>query len=462
MLDIMTTALERLTAKRVAYADIRHEVRFATQLTVVNGAPRTFTRNNYSGTVARVLMGECWGQSSTTEPVTLESLDEILETSLRMARSSAKFSRNALEISVPNPRRGSFHQSVKEKPRGVPDEEKLRLVMDLDRAQKTDDRIVNTNSVYADSERVYRMVNTAGSSLEWDEIRTVVSVQPVAREGSRTEFDFGVESGLAGFELARGTDPNVFAAKAGRGAVSLLSADKPPSGELTVVMDSDICGVIAHEVCGHASEADEVVKKRSFLTGLVGSRVASDNVSLLDDATRPGLTGSIPFDSEGTQASKTYIIRNGVYAGYLHTLETSSIMGVVPTGNGRAQDFNHRVFARMTNTFFGEGDWKNDEIVEDTRNGLYVSKATSGMEDVVGGGVQASALKGYLIRNGQLGELVRGMTLTGRVLDMLKTVDAVGNTLGFHGGTCGKGEEDFVSVSTGGPNMRAKIVVGGG
>jgi TldD protein len=351
---------------------------------------------------------------------------------------------------------------VKEKPRGVPDEEKLRLVMDLDRAQKTDDRIVNTNSVYADSERVYRMVNTAGSSLEWDEIRTVVSVQPVAREGSRTEFDFGVESGLAGFELARGTDPNVFAAKAGRGAVSLLSADKPPSGELTVVMDSDICGVIAHEVCGHASEADEVVKKRSFLTGLVGSRVASDNVSLLDDATRPGLTGSIPFDSEGTQASKTYIIRNGVYAGYLHTLETSSIMGVVPTGNGRAQDFNHRVFARMTNTFFGEGDWKNDEIVEDTRNGLYVSKATSGMEDVVGGGVQASALKGYLIRNGQLGELVRGMTLTGRVLDMLKTVDAVGNTLGFHGGTCGKGEEDFVSVSTGGPNMRAKIVVGGG
>jgi TldD protein len=54
------------------------------------------------------------------------------------------------------------------------------------------------------------------------------------------------------------------------------------------------------------------------------------------------------------------------------------------------------------------------------------------------------------------------MSLAGKVLDILKTVDAVGDTLQFSGGTCGKGEEDFIPVSSGGPHMRAEMVVGGG
>jgi TldD protein len=116
----------------------------------------------------------------------------------------------------------------------------------------------------------------------------------------------------------------------------------------------------------------------------------------------------------------------------------------------------------MTNTFFDAGDWKDDEIIADTKDGLYVNKSLSGMEDVVGGGVQCSALKGYVIKNGEPTQLVRSMTLAGKVLDILKTVDAVGNTLQFSAGTCGKGEEDFIPVSSGGPHMRMEMMVGGG
>jgi TldD protein len=116
----------------------------------------------------------------------------------------------------------------------------------------------------------------------------------------------------------------------------------------------------------------------------------------------------------------------------------------------------------MTNTYFDKGDWKDEEVIADTKDGLYVIQSLSGMEDVVGGGVQCSALKGYIIKNGELSTLVRSMSLAGKVLDFLKTVDAVGGTLSFVGGTCGKGEEDFIPVSTGGPRMRARIVVGGG
>lgn len=267
---------------------------------------------------------------------------------------------------------------------------------------------------------------------------------------------------MGGYELIRTIDVNEFAEKSAKGAIDLLSAAKPPAGEMTVVLDGIMAGIIAHEVCGHGSEADEVVKGRSFLTDMVGKKIATDLVTLVDDGTLPGQPGNIPYDSEGTPSSRTTIIDGGVFAGYLHSLETSVVMGTKPTGNGRAQDYNRRIFARMTNTFFDAGDWKSDEIVADTTDGLYIKKTMSGMEDVVGGGVQVSALKGHIIKNGELGALVRSVSVAGKVLDILQTVDAVGDTLEFSGGTCGKGEEDWVPVSSGGPHLRARAVVGGG
>ena len=84
------------------------------------------------------------------------------------------------------------------------------------------------------------------------------------------------------------------------------------------------------------------------------------------------------------------------------------------------------------------------------------------MEDVVGGGVQVSCLKGYVIKNGEKQQLVRSNALAGKVLDILATVDAVSKDMHFSGGNCGKGEEDWVSVTSGGPHMRAELIVGGG
>jgi TldD protein len=316
--------------------------------------------------------------------------------------------------------------------------------------------------LFNDTKQVFRLVNTAGSQLEWDEIRTRAVVQPVAREGNKMQFNYDFRGGKTGYELIQAIDIEPFGADCAKGALELLSAEKPPSGKMTVIADGDISGLIAHEVCGHASEADEVVKKRSFLTDMAGVKVGTDLVTMVDDGTLKEYAGSYPFDSEGTPSSRTVIIENGVFKGYMHTIETASLMGVEPTGNGRAQDYNRRIFARMTNTFFDVGDWKDEDIIADTKDGLYVAKSLSGMEDVVGGGVQCSALKGYIIKNGELTQLVRSMTLAGKVLEILKTVDAVGNKLQFSGGTCGKGEEDYIPVTSGGPHMRMEMVVGGG
>ncbi len=461
MLDEMTQAIELVSDPDVSFADIRQQDQSASAITVTNGILRRMQESSRAGTVARALVGECWGQASTTEPLSLDVLRNLLEEATKVAKSSAKYSRKRIDLSHLESYEKSVWQDVKEYPSDVPAEEKLELLMEIDNGQKIDDRIVRTTSNYSDIKATYRLVNTNGSRLEWDEYRTMVQAMSVARDESNMQYDYIVRSGLTGFELIREVDPNEFSAEVAGGALDLLSAKKPPSGEVTAVVDGDIAGLIAHEVCGHASEADEVVKERSFLTGLVGKRVGTDQVTMVDDGSIKGLRGSYPFDSEGTPSSRTTIIEDGIYKGYMHTLETAALMGTKPTGNGRAQDYNRRVFARMSNTFFDTGDWKNDEIFEDTKDGVFIIKTISGMEDVVGGGVQATSLKGYMIKNGEKTDLIRSLSMAGKVLDILQTVDAVGDKLEFSGGTCGKGEEDFIPVTSGGPYMRMKLVVGG-
>jgi TldD protein len=462
MLVEMEKAIDKFSNRDSSFADIRLENRSSSNFVVMNSVLRSYNRSSTAGAVARSLVGECWGTASTSMPLSEKGYLDLLEKATKMAKACSKYSRKKIDLSGVEGIEKTIWQKVKEDPSDVSTEEKIELVMNLDKAQKIDETIVNSNSVYGDSRRIYRLVNTAGSKLEWDESRVRVVVQSVAREGSNVQFDYNIVDGTAGFELARLVDPEEFGSITAKGAIELLSAEKPPSGKLISVIDGNIAGLIAHEVCGHASEADEVVKGRSFLTGLVGKTIGTDLVSMVDDGTLKGPSGSIPFDSEGTPSSRNPIIENGVFKGYLHTLETAFLMGVKPTGNGRAQDYNHRIFARMTNTFFDTGDWKDDEILADTKDGLYIIRGTSGMEDVVGGGVQGTALKGYIIKNGEKTQLVRRLSIAGKVLEMLKTVDAVGNKLTFNGGTCGKGEEDFIPVSSGGPHMRLELVVGGG
>ncbi len=462
MLVEMEKAIDKFSDRDVSFADIRLEDRSGSNLFVTNGTLRYFNRSSTAGAVARALVGECWGTASSSMPLSEKGYLNLLEKATKMAKVCSKYSRKKIDLSGFKGIEKIIWQKVKENPSDVPTEEKIELIMNLDKAQQIDEKIVNSNSRYSDSRRIYRLVNTAGSKLEWDESRIRVMVQTAAREGSNVQFDYNIADGSAGFELARSVDPEEFGSITAKGAIELLSAEKPPSGKLTSVIDGNIAGLIAHEVCGHASEADEVVKGRSFLSGLVGKTIGTDLVSMVDDGTLKGPSGGFPFDSEGTPSSRNPIIENGVFKGYLHTLETAFLMGVKPTGNGRAQDYNRRIAARMTNTFFDVGDWKDEEILADTKNGLYIIKGTSGMEDVVGGGVQATALKGYIIKNGEKTQLVRRLSIAGNVLEMLKTVDAVGNKLRFNGGNCGKGEEDFIPVSSGGPHMRVELMVGGG
>ena len=424
----------------------------------MDGSVKALNEARIGGVCFRARVHGSWGYSTAV------SLDKsaLLESCAEAARNAHLGA--ARGPAIPEMPTGSrrMRAQVRTHPDSVPIEEKLELAKDLDASQKVERKVVNSNANYREELRTNLLVNSFGSNLKWEEVRVRLMAFAVASEAGRQEMYYDMLDGTRGFELVKEGDVGAMGRHIGEEAVKMLAAKKPPSGHMTCITDPANSGLLAHEVMGHGAEADEVVKRRSFLTGLVGRKVASEQITMIDDGAVPGAYGSIPVDDEGTPSSRTTIIEEGVYRGYMHSLETAAEMGATPTGNGRAQDFARRVWVRMTNTFFDVGDWSIDEMVEDVDYGVLTEKMISGMEDPVGGGFEAKALRGFLIERGRITDMVRSLTLTGNALEILKTTDAVGNELRLDGGNCGKGIEDFVPVSSGGPYCRHKIVVGGG
>ncbi len=461
MTDAFSAALKALEKSGAKFGDVRTEERVMFAVRMSNGQIENVSQVRRAGWGLRAFVDGAWGYASGTS---FRSPDLVAAakraTDIARADAAAGVPKTSLR-GIPTGSK-TYKAACRIDPADIAGEEKVAIAQALDRAMKGDS-ILSTSAAYVENSTTSELANTSGAHVSWREVRLRLFAQAIAQEGDRQEIAFEVRDGSGGWELMKHVDAAAFGREMADEARARLKAIKPPAGLQTTILDPDASGLLAHEVMGHASEADEIVKQRSFLSKVVGKRVGSALVTMYDDGTMPGAHGMIPVDSEGSPARKTCIIDRGIYQGYMQSLETAGVMKVRPTGNGRAQDFGRRVWVRMTNTYFAPGKDSKDAILEDTKDGILTKGWTSGMEDIVGGGFQAVTQSGWIVKDGELAERVRGMTLTGQALSILKSVDRVSKDLVLSGGVCGKGEaDDFVPVGAGGPYMRAKVVVGGG
>ncbi len=457
MEDELRKAVRIMQDSGAEFCDARYQESRTLSIMVSNHELRNMSNGRLAGIGLRARIGGSWGFAASAS-IDRKSIEEMARKAVRAAKAG-----DCPGTPIPEQpaRTGSFRAKARIPPASVPTEEKLAMVKDLDEAQKISDKIANTNAIYAESLRTTVLTNSFGSSLRWEDGRIRLIANTVAADAGRMEAYRESIAGTRGMELLQKYDLAEVGVRTAKEAIVQLGAVKPPSGMVTCITDPEITGLLAHEVMGHASEGDEIVKRRSFLTDQVGKVVANEQITMVDDGTLEGGYGSITFDDEGTPSSRTVIIEDGVYRGYMHDLETGAEMGVPSTGNGRAQDFGRRMWVRMTNTFFEAGDWTLEEMVEDVKFGILTDKFINGMEDPVGGGFEAKAHRGFLIENGKVTKPLRAITLTGKALDILKTTDAVGKKVSHDAGSCGKGTEDYVPVSSGGPYCRSKIIAGG-
>ncbi len=407
------------------------------------------------GAGIRVIRGENTAYGYTTEP----TRDGLLKLAHQMAVD---------EVEEPAPvdfqERGSqVELPIKLRPDQVGIDEKVALVKEAERAARAEDEeLIKQVSVgYADLIKQVTIANSEGLYVEDERVRTRFVVHVVASDGQVIQTGYDSAGATKGFELFEEVKATDLGKRAAERALLMLKARPAPAGRMDVVISGEAGGTMIHEACGHGLEADLVQKKLSVYAGRKGEQVASELVTVIDDGTLPGKYGSFRFDDEGNPAQCNILIEKGILKKYMNDQLTAKREGVDPTGNARRETFRHRPIPRMSTTYLAAGGDSPEEIIRETQKGLFVRRMGGGQVNTTTGDFVFEVLEGYLIRDGQICEPVRGATLTGNGPDVLQKIDRVANDLGFTIGTCGK-DGQGVPVADAQPTIRIPDLVVGG
>jgi len=344
-------------------------------------------------------------------------------------------------------------------------EDKVRLLQEIDAFARARDKHVHQVSVSLVGQwQAVELVRPDGAVRR--DVRPLVRLNvsiTADRDGRQENGSYGI-GGRTGYSQI--IDPAAWQGcvdEALRQAVVNLESVAAPAGEMDVVLGAGWPGILLHEAIGHGLEGDFNRKKTSAFAGLVGQRVASPGVTVVDDGTLSDRRGSLTIDDEGTPTSYTTLIEDGILVGFMQDRLNARLMGAEPTGNGRRESYAHMPMPRMTNTYMLSGDAEPDDIISSVKSGLYAVSFGGGQVDITSGKFVFTCTEAYKIEDGKIGAPVKGATLIGNGPDALTRVTMIGNNMELDSGigTCGKAGQS-VPVGVGQPTMRLNgLTVGG-
>ena len=423
------------------YSDVRFENVHSTTLRLRDGEAESSVHNTTIGAYLRVCRDGRWQGASTTD---LSRIGPMLQ-ALAKADSGGEAGPDAVALLTPHQAEiGLTAPAVS----AAPVEDKvgrLRAMVD----QAAHPLLTSTVANYIDEEVHKCFLSSAGADVRTSRQRCGLALSVTMDADSTLTKDRWQRYGASLDDLnLDGLD----AAIERIGEYARFAKPLEP-GDYPVVLSPKTAGVFAHESFGHRSEADFMMGDAAMLEAWqLGKHVGADCLSIVDDGGCEG-TGEVRFDDEGQPSHKTWLIRNGVLTGRLHSTSTAAALGESTTGNARAMDFRFGPIVRMTSTYIAPGTATRDEVfgVED---GLYVENFGHGS------GVSTFTIAPTLawrIRKGKLAEPVRVAVITGNVFETLGLINAVSSQvelLHTVTGGCGKGEQFPLPVSYGGPYVR--------
>ncbi len=446
-----------------SYADARLQELYYELVVVDNGIVREYSITRSLGVGIRVLVNGYQGFASTND-LSRESIMETIRRALNSARAMS-IGGKRIELASKPTCRAKERSAFKINPLDISGEDKVRVVLEANNASRRFDEVksaVTRLGIQIDR-RVY--ASSEGDYVEVEVVATGLAHVSVARVGDVMERVGDQKSYVAGYEFIQGNNWCEFSVELSKLAIKAAQAKTPPPGSYTVVLDNDIVGLLLHEAFGHASEGDSIEAGTSVLASKLGKKVASELITVVDEGVVEG-GYFVPYDDEGVPKRRTVIVENGILKQYLHSRYTAKRLGQDVTGNARAQSYSHLPLVRQTNYYIEPRDYKVEELFEDIEFGIYVRGlgAFGGEVNTSIGTFTFSVGPSYMIRNGEIQELVRGVTLSGSILETLKEVDAVARdlkiTTSVFGG-CGKMGQT-VRVGHGGPHIRVRRMVIGG
>jgi len=443
----------------MAYTETRrHELRKSRML-MIDGHLAVNSRTAESGISARVYRDGYWGFASAPGDA---GLPAVTDRALRNARAMTRFGERQ-PLALPAEVHRGAHEFRGRPPlseaecmerlaelhawcaRRYPELESTRFMLsDEDHAKH-----VGTDAGADAANRIQRAQCYITFSAVGDDGAPVELTESLSAKGSLGDLTLGVEA------LAPLLDKLHEHVQAKRHAVAARG------GLHTVVLAPELAGMLAHEAMGHPCEAD-LVLGGSVTAGLVGQRIASELVTMIDAAHHfAGEETMIPVyaDDEGTPARDAVLIERGILKEFMTSRETAARLGIPATGSARAYTPHDEPLVRMRNTVIVPGTAKLADMIAGVDDGVLVLKTGNGQADSTTE-FMFSVTLAYEIHNGRLGRALRDTTISGSAIKVLSSVDAVSDDLYWScSGYCGKKQPMVVSM--GGPALRARAHVGG-
>ena len=434
------------------------ERRRSESLVFDDGRLKTANYDAAEGFGLRAVRGDAAGYAHSTE-LSIDALRRAAETA-RLAVGDG----GGVMADAPQPTNTRLYTDA-DPIAGVTFPVKVETLHEIDAyARALDPRVVQVTAMLAATLQEVAILRPDGVEVRDTRPLTRLNVSVIVEENGRRESGSAGGGGRVGLDgLIDPADWQQKAREALRIATVNLGAEAAPAGVMEVALGPGWPGILLHEAIGHGLEGDFNRKGTSAFAGLMGQEVAAKGVTVLDDGTIPDRRGSITVDDEGTPSQRTVLIEDGVLTGFMQDRQNARLMGTASTGNGRRQSFAHKPMPRMTNTYMLGGTTDPGDIVAEIKDGIWAVGFGGGQVDITNGKFVFSCTEAYRVRNGKVGEAIKGATLIGDGPNALKRIRAIGNDMALDPGmgNCGK-DGQWVPVGVGQPTVLMDgLTVGG-
>ena len=465
--DLALFAVQHGSELGADYVDARLEDHYNEIIIVANSKVQRGVINRKRGIGVRTLVDGAWGFQSTAD-LTKKGIRQATKIAFKVAKTSSKHVTTPAKLAPAKAYKTSYKAKVKVDLEDVSFEDKLKQIITWEKKLYTSKKIVRGIAEYTGIKIQKVFANSEGARISFSNSVAWASLKADSKRGDVTQSYDRTVGHSGGYEIFRKNDMEKIGLEVGRKAESLLKAKAcKTEKDATVILDNDYAALLIHEIVGHPSEADRVLGREAawagttWWAGKIGEKIGSDYLTAYDDPTIKGTLGYYLYDDEGVKAERKVLIEKGVLKGHMQSRETAAVFGVKPNAGMRAITFEYIPLIRMSNTFFGEGDWKKEELIEETKHGYLISCMRHPSIDDKRYNWTISAQEAYEIKNGELTTHLRDVALTSIAPKFFKSMNAFTKrieVLPLPG--CGKGDPmQALYVGNGGPYIRGVATI---
>ncbi len=456
MKDLLERTVNNLKTKRVDYGDVRVVEREAESIVVKNGIVEAVTRTTNAGFGVRVLKDSAWGFSSSNV-IKKGEADKVTRDALSVAHASAMVGSGDILLSSLEPQKGTYSTHYVSDPMKISLDKKIELLMACDKIMRQDKRIQVSTGFLSFRKKKNHFASTEGSLISQEMTFSGGMLMVHAMDKGEVQSRSYDNYSQTGYEFIDSLDFIHHAERIRDEALMLLSAPPCPQMKTAVILDADQMVLQVHESCGHPAELDRVLGTEASYAGtsfitldkLNALRYGSELVNIVADATIQGGLGTFGWDDEGVPAQRFYLVKNGIFVGYLSSRETAPIIKTSSTGAMRADGWDRIPLIRMTNINLMPGQWRLEDMIADTNDGVYMMTNRSWSIDDRRLNFQFGCEFARRIKRGRLTEVYKNATYTGITPEFWRSCDALGNKHFwrlFGVPNCGKGEPGQVAL----------------